>query len=299
MVEEVVINVVADLIVALLFLLLAIGTYIVFYFTDRRRLLRFFGISNELPRLRIYVSRMEIRRGGSRGFKPIAEGYSGPAISKIEYEAALLVRDLLQSRFLAFSPKRLQGWLRQQYFTFISVDPQIHIAPKGLKTVTFDNMILLGSSAYNLISNYYLEEHQSGHFCFVKAIHGEHEEHALKIRAGGLNGIQVPGRSYEQELGIIQRINDSDHGNTVFICAGLGSTATYGSARYLVDNWRNLQSQYNDEEFAICLAFPAQPPDSETSDVVVNPIVIYEFIADRCRLHQWSVTQDLLSDEQN
>ena len=79
---------------------------------------------------------------------------------------------------------------------------------------------------------------------------------------------------YDNELAFIQRINDVEYGNTVFICAGLGSSATYGSARYLAENWGRLQRKYRDGEFGICLKFPGQDPNDE---FVVQPEVIHEF----------------------
>lgn len=269
MFESVIANVIANLITAFILAVLGVSTYIILFITERQQLLRFLGITNKLPRLRVYLSRMEIKPGGTVGFEPLTYGYAGPSISKIEYEGALLVRNLVSSRPLAILPKRIRGWLSQQYVTLITIDPTIDVSPQTMDEVSFDNLVLLGSNVYNLVSKHYLE-HPSCNFYFVK---NEQGERVIKIREGGLKDVQIPGRSSGRELAIVQRINDMEHGNTVFICAGLGSSATYGSVRYLVENWKELQRKYKQNEFAICLAFPQQPSDGE---IVVHPTVAYE-----------------------
>jgi len=267
--EQILIEIIADLISAFILALVGFGIYFLFYLKERQSLLRFFGVTQKLPRLRIYLSRMEIKPGGTVGFEPITKGYSGPSISEIEYEAAMLIRNRLRSSLLGLLPKRIQYWLGQHHITLLTLDPPIDASPQALGDLALDNRVTLGSNIYNLYSKYYLER-QAGYFYFDKNDNGER---VVRIRSEGLSNIEIPGRSTGKELGIIQRIVDSEYGNTVFICAGLGASATYGSARYLVANWKKLYQKYRDAEFGICLAFPHQPSDSE---VVVDPIVVYE-----------------------
>lgn len=268
MFEQIVIEIIANLISALFLAVLGFAIYLVFHLKERQGLLRFFGVTGNLPRLRIYLSRMEIKPGGTVGFEPVSQGYSGPSISEVEYEGALLIRNKLRSTLIALLPKRFQHWLGQHHVTLLTLDPPIDACPQALGDLSSNNLVTLGSSVYNLYSKHYLE-HPSSQFYFDKNNIGERVVRICR----GLRGVEIPGRSFGQELGIIQRIVDSAHGNTVFICAGLGASASYGSARYLIDNWKKLFRKYGDKEFGICLAFPQQPPDSE---VVIDPVVIHE-----------------------
>lgn len=269
MLQDLWVNVIANLIATLIFAILGLASYVAIFVTERQGLLRFFGVSNKLPRVHIYLSRLEIKPGGTVGFEPITKGYSGPSINKIEFEGALLIRNQLRSATLALLPKKLRDWLSQQHVSLIALDPAIDTSPQDLRSVAFDNMVVLGSSIYNRVAKRYLED-PSCHFCFAQKDDGER---VIKIKAGGLKDVEIPGRSSGRDLAILQRIYDKEHGNTVFLCSGLGASATFGSVRYLAENWKELYRKYECAEFALCLAFPGQAYDSEA---VVNPVIVYE-----------------------
>jgi hypothetical protein len=59
-------GIIANLITAVLYALVGISIYFVFFVMGRRRIFHFFGISNRLPTLRVYLSHMEIKRGGTQ-----------------------------------------------------------------------------------------------------------------------------------------------------------------------------------------------------------------------------------------
>src|SRR5262245_29694574 len=86
-----------------------------------------------------------------------------------------------------------------------------------------------------------------------------------------MENVEIPGRSQGRELAIVQRIRDRPRNVTVLICAGLGLSATYGAARYLVQHWGRLHAQFGEHDFDLCLAFPHQLPDSEE---VTDPILV-------------------------
>jgi len=271
--HEIIINVIANLLAALIIAFLGVGTYVLVLITERKKLFRFFGINSQQPNLGIYLSRLQIKPHGTIGAEPLNAGYSGPSVTKIEYEGGSLLRDALNSNILFLLPKRLQGWLSQQHASLIVVNPSIEISPEDLGTPPFDNMvsdnmIILGGGIYNRLAKRYLE-HSSCQFYFSREEDGKR---IIRIKNGGMKDVEIPGRASNRELGIIQKIRDEKHGNTVFLCAGLGSSATFGCARFLAENWRQLQRRYKDEEFGICLGFPDQSPDDES---VVQPIHIY------------------------
>lgn len=273
MFEDILKNVAANLVTAFILAVLGLITFGVVYIIERERLLRFFGITNRLPELRIYVSRLEIKPAGTEGFMPISVGYTGPSISKIEYEAALLVRSLVRSRSLALIPRTLRDWLGQQNVSIRELDPSIDISPRSIEEVASDNLIVLGSPVYNNVSKHYFEK-SSCRFIYGKDASGER---GFKLRMSGIEDTPIQGRSAGRELAVLQRFNDPRHGNSVFVCAGLGGEATYGSVRYLVDNWKTLHRKYGEREFAICLAFPGQ---QSGGGPVVEPIIVLEMACD-------------------
>lgn len=260
-------NVLAALIVAVL----GFASYLAVFVTERQRLLRFFGVSSQFPRLRIYLSRLEIKPGGATGLEPVSKGYSGAAINKIEYEGALLVREQFSSSILAWFPDNFRDWLGQQHAGLMALNPKVDVSPQQMGNVAFDNMVVLGNGIFNLVARYYLE-HPSCYYQFKR-----NDKGVLIVKAGGLEGITIPGRTEkgdwrnESELAVLQRINDEEHKNSVFLCCGTGSSATFGAARYLSKNWRDLYRRHGSDEFAMCLEFPGQEPDSE---FVVEPKVI-------------------------
>jgi hypothetical protein len=252
----------------------AIGFYI-FILTDRMRLLRFFGINRGMPNIKVYVSRLNIVARGAEGCEELKEGYVGPAITKLEYDAALMVCNTFGIKLLARLPQKAQDWLAQRRIGLQALNPSIDISPECDKfdEIRFDNMVIAGSTIYNSVAKYYFQ-HETCHFSFEKVAKPEGNERVFRIRKGGMSEVEIRGRSVGRELGILQRIHDRDHGNTVFLCAGLGGSATYGTVRFLIQNWRQLQRKYKYNEFALCLAFENQLPDG---DKVVEPEIVYSY----------------------
>ena len=181
----------------------------------------------------------------------------------------MLIRDTFRSRLFARLPEGFQGWLAQRSVALVDLDPEIDVSPKNPDEIPNDNLVLLGTGIYNLGSQIYLN-HSSSYFEYTKNDKGER---IFRIRTKGLEGVEIPGRSIDRELGIIQRINDHNHNRVIFICAGLGASATHGCAKYLIDNWQDLNQKYKHNEFGICLAFSGQ---TYNSDDVVNPKIVYE-----------------------
>jgi hypothetical protein len=258
MLENVVANVYANLIVASLLAALAIPIF----FIDRQKLFRFFGISSRNPTIRIYLSRLEIKPGGTSGIEPISEGYRGPGIARVEYDAALTLQRQLASRVAGLVPRGVKAWVQLRRPVLFRLEPRIAVSPPRGEGLAQENMIVLGSSIYNSVSKSYLE-HTSSHFLFETE--GGHR--VVRVRRPGTPDITLrrvaANGSDRQEIGTIQRFNDHDHSRTVFICAGTGSTATAGSAEYLAAQWPALFRDHRNEEFALYLIFKGQCPDAE------------------------------------
>jgi hypothetical protein len=267
--NSVIAGILSNLITTSAFTIIGIGTFIGIFAVERQQLFRFFGINHNTPTIHIYLSRLEVVPGGTKGAEPIKIGYIGPTLIRIEYLAGLLVRHLFRSRILALIPKTLKDLLSTIHISLSDIDPIIDVSPAHVaEGILSENLILIGSGVYNYLSLHYLKQDSSPYY-FGKNTRGER---VVKVRRD-VGDLELEGRAFNQELAIIQRINDNKHGTTVFICAGLGSSASYGSVRYLVQNWRKLYRKYGLSEFASCLVFENQPPDSES---VVEPKRLHE-----------------------
>ncbi|MBE9158846.1 hypothetical protein IQ265_18685 [Nodosilinea sp. LEGE 06152] len=283
--KDFLLNVAAELTATLFFtLIIAALSYIVYvylYLKNRKYALRFFGIDNVKPTICIYVSTLNIKPGGTTGIEPIREGYRGAAITKLEYDGALTIQRELRAKPLALLPRSLQEWLGQESIELRTLDVPVKLSPPKLSnrdSVFDDNLIVLGTGVYNSLAHYYLgeyfEKHSDSYPWYFYHDKDKLENRIIGIRRKDFEDSPVvPGRSSRVEPAFIQRIYDIDCKTTVFICSGLGSSATYGSARYLSEHWRDLQRKFGNEEFGVMLLFYNQEPDGE---FVGQPEIRYE-----------------------
>lgn len=274
------INVLVEIVATLVIALGGFVTYAYIYWKSRKKILHFFGIKSSKPNICVCVSALNIKPGGSVGIEPVVTGYVGTATTKLEYEGALSIQKVLKAQPFVLLPRTLQDWLGQKNIELRNVDIPIKLSPPESKTLDPEfnsNLIVLGTGVYNSLSHYYLKEYFARH-TDLYPWHFYHEKNqqgqrVIGIRRRDLEDSPVTGRTNRIEPAFIQRIYDVDRKITVFVCAGLGSSATFGSARYLSENWRYLQRTFGDEEFGIGLLFYNQDPDKE---FVNEPTVYYE-----------------------
>lgn len=276
------INIAAELTLIVFFGFIGFIIYL-YYLRDRKGILSFFGIQDNRPNTTIYLSTLQVKPGGTEGIEPIGQGYSGSAISKIEYDAGLLIQKELQSKPLALLPSNIQDWLGQKTVELKELNIPILLSPKSqnLDISVFDNnLIIIGTGVYNSLSYYYLNKYlpkyydknyYSRYFYNRKEANGQR---IICIRERGIRDIILEGRDSGSESAFIQRIIDRDYGITVFICAGLGSSATFGSTRYLAENWKSLQQKFRNTEFGIGLIFRNQNQDEELGTLIRSPDVV-------------------------
>jgi hypothetical protein len=233
---------------------------------NRRRMLRFFGITSRSPKLGIYLSRMEVDK--TRGLEPITVGYQGPAVLNPELVGSVQVRDLLKASRVAVLSRSIREWLGRQFIAIAPVDPTIEVSPEmyRLDELPKQNVISLGSQVYN--SLFRRHNNHSKYFEFRK---GHNNERGILVRSDGDEGLFLT-REDGREVGVIERINDSAAERTLFYCAGLGASATLGCVRYLAQHWEELFEENGLDEFALYLVFPNQPSNLETSVVPEDPI---------------------------
>jgi hypothetical protein len=231
---------------------------------NRRRMLRFFGISSSCPELGIYLSRLNVV--ATKGLEPITTGYQGPAVQNAELVGSVQARDLLKASRVAVLSRTMREWLGRRFISIAPVDPTIQVSPEmhhldGLPI--HQNVISLGSHVYNSLFRKHNE--QSKYFEFRKNDVGER---AILVKLGAHRGDYLTRKNGEREVGVIERVNDVSAKRSRFYCAGLGASATLGCVRYLTRNWETLFEENGLDEFALFLVFPNQPSNEET---VVGP----------------------------
>jgi len=217
-----------------------------------RRLTRFFGISRRHPRLRVYFSRLNIQSGGAVDARGTPRSYAGVAIP--EYELAIM--DTVLRSFVSPQPKWVpEALLKRLESLGLFVRPEILLqaSPARRQEIPFDNMIVLGSRGYNEVTGHYLETANA-----YLAL--DLESGTVEVKRGARAGERIVS---EGDLAILLKIRDTDHGTVVFIGAGLGVNGTRGAVEYLMEHWAELQRDYDDAEFGLCLRFPPIGDDAE------------------------------------
>ncbi|MBP0015918.1 MAG: hypothetical protein J7540_07320 [Roseofilum sp. SID2] len=266
--QALLLSIFANMISAMILGLAGFIAYGYLYLKNRKEVLNFFGVTSTNPRICIYVSNLNIKSGGTSGIELIEKGYSGSAITKLEYEGALLLQGELKAKPLVLLAKEIQNWLGSKILELRTIDAPIEVSPTK-DPIFKQNLIILGTGIYNSLSHYYLRNYFPRHsndydFYFYHTKDNEGRR-VIGIRQKGLKDTHIDeGREINAEPGFIQRFRDIDRDINIFICAGLGSSATFGTARYLAENWRDLQQQFGDHDFGIGLLFHNQNPDDES-----------------------------------
>lgn len=246
-------------------LLVASSTFAVYMLTERRRIRRFFGIHKNSRHIRIFVSRVHVRRGGAPTLEEGHEGFDGVVISHIEYKAALLLQRKLQSIFLLKLPQGFRSWLHDVNPNLSPIVAEIEPSPelRPQDEPPDGNLVILGGNNYNALTKRCLEIFGPQPCTFE--FRYDQQQHQLTIYNHEIEEC-YPARLPTKELGIIQRMR-SKQGCTIFICAGAGQGATFGSVKYLLDNWSDLYRKYRNNNFGICVSFPKLAGNPESEDV--------------------------------
>lgn len=227
-------NLISDVIFLLLFFLLA---WLIYYFTKRRKLFKFFSIEDP-KRLNVYLSRLFIKPGGAIGITGQPASYQGISIVYNEAMAANRFRENFNYLSPSFSDK--PGLLSKILLSDVQVQTIVSVA----NTTEIDyttSLITLGSPTYNLVSR--------------EAQNNSHSQVQFANNGGTIN---ITGLQPMNNLtyGFIQRVHDQNTNKNVFYAAGLSELGTVGAANFLATNWGLLYKKYKgDKNFIIVLNF--------------------------------------------
>lgn len=274
-------NLIANLISTLILSAAGLSTLLLLFIVNRWELFRFFGINRKNPNIRLYLSRIEIKPRGTVGLEEVKEGSRGSAINELEFQAALILRDQFRSKLVGLVPNLFRGW-PTPLLALSPLDPVIELSPPKGAGFVHDNLIVIGSGVYNSIAREHLDPDTS---CLSFVKDEKTERRALRICRKGMQPLtewrlidQGSGPPLRMERGIIRRVNlrgpaQDKKSYSVFICAGMGSGATYGAVKYLNENWRRLYKRYKAREFSLYLTFENLDPESIPTKAPILTIV--------------------------
>lgn len=232
-------------------ILIIVSGWIIYYLTERRKLLDFFNI-RRTKRLVIYISNLRIIKGGSIGVDNKPRAFQGGTVVYNEQVTANKYKE--RFNYLVPSLSESPSFLSKIVFS----DIKVTILPSPLKEDEVESncsIVSFGSPGYNKVSEIIEKANNSS----VKF-----SEDNTSISIKNLPLIR------DDRNGFIQRLNcnqDKQEKNKFYV-AGLSELGTVGAANYLVSNWKQLKKKYkNDESFLIVLRFPTSNLDNYTIDL--------------------------------
>ena len=248
-----------------------------------KRILRFYGVRRSRRGLRIIITRLEVKPGGTVAVLPINNGYVGAAVPQPEYEAAVLLQEQIRPSAFSWVSREIRDWLSGKPVLAAAVNPIIELAPAPAVGSSWqqaparENLILIGGPAYNAVAGYY-QSLKNAHFKFDRQSSGaDWYVRPMRGRAPEDKGV-FQSRSAGQELAFIQRITVKETGAYVTMCCGTGAGATLAAAEYLSRHYRQLGRRCRNGEYRIVLAYPGvSDPQcrfpSETKEMVLDHMV--------------------------
>jgi hypothetical protein len=265
----------------------------------RRKVREFFDILPQKGRLPIFLSNIVVKKSGTIGTAPVAQGFYGTAISEVEYFYALQFASTIETRP---AYRALRALDPDDIIT--PVDPlvcEVNISPSmdamralgGLDTLHIIRQmvgnrtaVIVGGPIYNTFTLQLMKRLPS-RFTFVRedrngqATRGikvgpykQRDDHREFIRrsVGEDHQRQVEYFILEKLTWPIRSDTGSRRKSTkIFLCAGTCSAATAAAVRALTKNWRNLKQLTNGDDFGLlCELYlenaeqrEAHPPDDD------------------------------------
>lgn len=251
MIVSIVTNIISDLI---LWLFLGI-TLAILLSRRRRRLQGFFGTLKEKS-LIVYLGSFSIDSGAIIDRYGNTNKSPQTAISTRDFYVVPILSSLFESTVFDFIAELLSSLvgvfllIKQPNITFLP-------SPQKEEDLEHTNTIAIGGPRFNLATEYYLKTGKP-YFEFER----KSNTWIAKIGRGSRSGETVlPPQG--NDIGLIQKVYDTEHQSTVFIAAGIGINGTRTAVDYLVKNWEELRRIYTDNEFGIALTCPHQSIDPD------------------------------------
>jgi hypothetical protein len=237
LVSGILVNLVSDFLFAGILVFVA---WLLYASTDRRRLQKFFGVS-ESKTIYIYLSNIEVLRGGSLGADGNRRSFFGPTVVLAELECAERFRAIFSPLVPLTSGD--PGLLGKVLLSDIAVN----VLPSPSRGTPFSRngpVVSIGSHGYNTVSM----EIEALEGCMAHFV-----DDNSSIQLQGLPNLLDP------RLGFVTRVRDPKTQCTYFQVAGAATIGTEGAALYLASQWKRLYRRFgSDRNFVVVLKFDAR-----------------------------------------
>lgn len=284
-IRDLLVNVSANIIAALIFGLLA-GLAVTVY--RARGIKRFFGISGGGSRIKVFLSAIAVEPCGTRGTAAIQEGFHGDAITEIEYRHAVEFVALLRGGSISWIVTTVLGARAgadrilssiekspsfKQNSRTTSGDVEYDLPTISAKLREQDCAVLIGGPIYNLLTHHVLRSRPSDpqrrnqFFEFIR----ENDTSGRAIRGirtvAGVapqDFVRTETAASIQDYFIVTRITLANSKKRVLVCAGTCTAATSAAVDQLI-NWRQYK-RFGDKDFGILyrIHLPPTPYGRET-----------------------------------
>jgi hypothetical protein len=230
-------------------LLIFIG-FIIYHFSRRRHLLKFFNISDS-KKIIIYLSHLRIIPGGALGIDNQPRSFGESAIPLTEVNLIHVFQRLFN--FIVPGVENLPGLLK----SLLISDVDVCILPSPLNTGEVersDSFVSIGSPGYN-----------------VASAHIENALHPIGTFANNNSAISIYGIPPITDLrcSFVQRVYDQSTGQMAFYLAGMSSLGTYGSVIFLAKRWRYLSKKYRGT-CPFCIVIRVTSNDGQQSEIILE-----------------------------
>lgn len=270
-------EILAAIIVAFFMWMFSILLRLPFVFRKRRRLLQFFGITKECPRLILYLSMVVVRPFGSQNFRGEVRSFAEPVVPvvpAVELSTIVPVADLFREPLLDELPAFIRTWLGNKvHWSFDKISLIFSASPYERSLVERGSIIAVGDPHYNSAADLYTETCNP----FLKMVQTGPSTVVTVNRGVRRGDVFQPRQDYMDDLAIVEKLQDTATKSTVLIAGGSGAFGTVGAVRFIVDKWEKLRADFGSEPFAICLRFQDILSDPNAVD---KPVELSRFRAE-------------------
>jgi hypothetical protein len=263
--REVLANVAVNVVSSVLVWLLIAVVVVIILGRRRRKLRGFFGLSDR-QRIIAYLSCMPIDPENMVDRQGIRGSHRGIVLPDVEFRCVVPLMTMFISRW----SDNIADLLVTMAGIYDLRKPQIHFfaSPLNESEIRPVTTIAIGSIKFNTVTIYY----QRILTPFFEFYYDHSDDLCVKISRGA-RVTDVVNRDREYDIGVLQRLWDSEHRIFVFLVGGLGANGSRAAVEFLVNNWSALADAYGQSEFGICLRCPWYDLDStgfETAEVIIK-----------------------------
>jgi hypothetical protein len=212
---------------AITFAIAVVAGTLYYYFSRRRRLLRFFGCSGS-RRIRLYLSNLDIVRGGAKDPSGLMRSYHGSSTPGYELRFIPAIFQLFLAPVPGLSDQL--GWLR--FLALREVEIDAAPSPKSVQDIDASaTIITVGSAGYNTVS-------------------GEVEtnfEPRVLVDPDGYVVAPDGTRHVGLEYAVLAKCRHPSRLQWAFYAAGPTRVGTTSAFLYLIQNWSSLSKEFGDQ----------------------------------------------------